>query len=169
MRAAAGLPDPGHGAAGHLFVEFVGLEEIDHEAKFSTRRWSTWATTALGVPALAAFVTAAMGADIKRAEPGMMGPGMMGQGMGPGKMTGQGRGPGMFLMSTEERDAFRQRMQDAKTSEERNAIRAEMHDRMQDLAKEKGVTLPQGQMGPGPDTDVPSGERWRRGPTGVPR
>jgi hypothetical protein len=49
---------------------------------------------------------------------------------------------GSQLMTAEERAAYRQRLMAAKTEEERNQIRAEHHVRMQERAKEKGVTLP---------------------------
>jgi len=62
---------------------------------------------------------------------------------------------GSQLMTAEERAAYRQRLMAAKTEEERNQIRAEHHVRMQERAKERGVTLPEEppmggmHMGPG--------------------
>jgi hypothetical protein len=54
---------------------------------------------------------------------------------------------GPQLLSTEERDKFRERMRSAKTPEERAAVRKDMHSAMQQRAKEKGVTLPRGPAG----------------------
>lgn len=64
---------------------------------------------------------------------------------------------GNQLMTPEERIEFRNKMRAAKTPQEREAIRAEHHTKMQARAKEKGVTLPDappaggmgGGMGPG--------------------
>ncbi len=64
---------------------------------------------------------------------------------------------GSQLMTAEERTEFRNKMRAAKTAQEREAIRAEHHAKMQVRAKEKGVTLPDappaggmgGGMGPG--------------------
>ncbi len=49
---------------------------------------------------------------------------------------------GSQLMTAEERQAFRARMQAASSAEERAAIRAEHHEQMQQRAKEKGLKLP---------------------------
>ncbi len=49
---------------------------------------------------------------------------------------------GWKLMTTEEREAYRERMRAAKTMEEREQIRKEHHEEMKKRAKEKGVTLP---------------------------
>ncbi len=62
---------------------------------------------------------------------------------------------GSQLMTRQERQAFRSRMQSAKTQEERERIRAEHHKQMVERAKARGVTLPAdppaqgGGMGPG--------------------
>lgn len=50
---------------------------------------------------------------------------------------------GWELMTPEERAEHRARMRAAKTVEERERIRAENHARMQERAKERGVTLPE--------------------------
>lgn len=49
---------------------------------------------------------------------------------------------GSQMMTPEERDAYRQRMRDANTFEEREKIRAEHHAAMQARARERGMTLP---------------------------
>jgi len=49
---------------------------------------------------------------------------------------------GSQLMTPQERMAFRERMRNAKTVEERNRIRAEHHKQMQERAKARGITLP---------------------------
>ncbi len=51
--------------------------------------------------------------------------------------------PAEQLFSEQERADFRQRMQDAKTPEERDRIRGEMRTQAEARAKEKGVTLPE--------------------------
>jgi len=61
---------------------------------------------------------------------------------------------GFQLMTPQERDAYRARMRSARTQEERERIRAENHARMQERAKERGVTLP----------DAPGGRGIGRGP-----
>jgi hypothetical protein len=49
---------------------------------------------------------------------------------------------GSQLMTQQERNEYRQRMQQAKTAEARERIRAEHHERMVARAKERGVKLP---------------------------
>lgn len=67
---------------------------------------------------------------------------------------------GSQLMTQQEQNEYRDRMRAAKTVEERERIRTEHHDRMQERAKARGVTLPDqppakprsstgGAMGPG--------------------
>jgi hypothetical protein len=62
---------------------------------------------------------------------------------------------GSQMMTPQEREEYRLRMRAAKTAEEREQIRKEHHERMQNLAKERGITLPDeppsrgGGMGPG--------------------
>jgi hypothetical protein len=58
---------------------------------------------------------------------------------------------GYELMTPEERDAYMDRMRNAKTPEERTKLRDEHRAEMQKRAKEKGVTLaePRGPGGPG--------------------
>lgn len=59
---------------------------------------------------------------------------------------------GAQMMTTEERNAFRNRMRTAKTAEERERIRADHHAQMKIRAKERGITLsdePPANRGPG--------------------
>ena len=49
---------------------------------------------------------------------------------------------GRQLMTEQERLEYRERMRAATTAEERERIRAEHHERMQERAEERGVTLP---------------------------
>lgn len=57
---------------------------------------------------------------------------------------------GSQMMTPEERDAYRQRMRDANTFEEREKIRAGHHETMRMRAMERGVTLPDVPPGRGP-------------------
>lgn len=61
---------------------------------------------------------------------------------------------GRQLMTPEERAEHRKKMRAAKTSEERQKLRAEQHEKMKERAKEQGKTMPDappmgGGMGPG--------------------
>lgn len=62
---------------------------------------------------------------------------------------------GSQLMTEQERTEHRAKMRTAKTTEERDQIRKEHHERMKERAKERGVTLSDeppakgGGMGPG--------------------
>jgi len=49
---------------------------------------------------------------------------------------------GSQLMTTQERNEYRNKMRATKTAEERERIRAEHHEQMKVRAKERGVTLP---------------------------
>ena len=49
---------------------------------------------------------------------------------------------GSQLMTEQERNEFRERMQNANSNEEREQIRKEHHEKMKERAKAKGVTLP---------------------------
>ena len=87
-------------------------------------------------------------------------PGPRGNGMGPGMMRGQmmqgqmmqgqmmGQSANMKimreLMTPAERLAMMDKMIDAKTVEERQAIMTATHTEMEKRAKEKGITLPAG-------------------------
>lgn len=61
---------------------------------------------------------------------------------------------GSDLMTPEERAEHREKMRSLKTPEEREAFRLEHHKKMQERAKERGVTIPEvppphgGGMGP---------------------
>ncbi len=56
--------------------------------------------------------------------------------------TNQERIYGSQMMTQQERNEYRTRMQAAKTEQERNRLREEHHALMQARAKERGVTLP---------------------------
>jgi hypothetical protein len=86
-----------------------------------------------------------------------MGPGMQNGAMGQGNRnnpnpphkqrkartaTGSGVIYGSQLMTPQERAAYRQKLMNAKTAEERAKIRAEHHKEMQERAKKMGKTLP---------------------------
>lgn len=51
---------------------------------------------------------------------------------------------GSQIMTEQERNEFRERMRNAGSAEERQQLRAEHHERMQQRAKEQGVELPDG-------------------------
>jgi hypothetical protein len=81
--------------------------------------------------------------------------GPMGNGMGPGMMRGammqnqmMGQNSNMKimreLMTPAERLSMMDKMIDAKTAEERQAIMTQTHAEMEKRAKEKGITLPAG-------------------------
>jgi len=69
---------------------------------------------------------------------------------GPGG-PGGGRMYGEQLFTQQERDDYRKRIQEAKTQEERDKIRAEARAQAETRAKEQGITLPEprGPRGPG--------------------
>jgi hypothetical protein len=77
---------------------------------------------------------------------GAMGPGMMHGGMTQGQMMGQNSNMKIMrdLMTPAERIAMMDKMSDAKTTEERQAIMTTTHAEMEKRAKEKGITLPVG-------------------------
>lgn len=72
---------------------------------------------------------------------GGWGPQMRGPGYG---MMGAGYGPGAQLVTPEERAAFQEKMANAATPEERQALMAEHRAEVQKRAAEKGLTLGQG-------------------------
>lgn len=49
---------------------------------------------------------------------------------------------GSQMMTEQERNAYRARMQAAKTNEEREQIRMEHHERMRERAKAQGLSMP---------------------------
>jgi hypothetical protein len=89
-----------------------------------------------------------LGAAAVFAEPGQMGGGMGmhargGMGHGPMGAGHAGQMGGHQLMTTEEQAAFHEKMQNAKTPEERQKLAEANHTEMQKRAKEKGITLPE--------------------------
>jgi hypothetical protein len=98
--------------------------------------------------------------------PGGFGPGFMqgmGPGMGPGMMMRGGfAGPtaAQQLMTPEEQQAFIEKMQNAKTPEERQKLAEANRAEMEKRAQEKGITLPEAHGpfgGTGPGGMVPGG------------
>ena len=94
-----------------------------------------------------------LGLTIAYAQPGSMGnmsnsmgPGMMGGQMMQGQMMGQNTNMKIMreLITPAERLAMMDKMIDAKTVEERQAIMTATHTEMEKRAKEKGITLPAG-------------------------
>lgn len=74
----------------------------------------------------------------------------------------QGQIRGRDLMSPAERAEHRQKMRSMDTEEERKAYREEQHKKMQERAKEQGLTLPE-QPGAGPGPGM-GGAQGRGGP-----
>ncbi|MEF8723500.1 MAG: hypothetical protein V5B30_13155 [Candidatus Accumulibacter delftensis] len=79
------------------------------------------------------------------------------------KAQGQKQVYGSQLMTQEEQMAYRAKMGATKTTEEREQLRKEHHEQMQERAKARGVTLPAeppargGGMGPGGGDMGPGG------------
>ena len=75
-----------------------------------------------------------------------MGQGMMRGGMMHGQMSGQNSDMKVMreLMTPAERLAMMDKMMDAKTPEERQAIMTANHNEIEKRAKDKGITLPAG-------------------------
>jgi len=95
---------------------------------------------ALGI---AASLGLGLGAAAAFAHPGMMMGGPMGMGgMGHGPM-GAGLAAAQQLMTPEEQRAMIEKMQNAKTPEERQKLAEVNRAEMEKRAKEKGITLPQ--------------------------
>ena len=95
---------------------------------------------ALGI---AASLGLGLGAAAAFAHPGMMMGGPMGMGgMGHGPM-GAGPAAAQQLMTPEEQRAMIEKMQNAKTPEERQKLAEVNRAEMEKRAKEKGITLPQ--------------------------
>jgi hypothetical protein len=94
---------------------------------------------------IAASLGLGLGAAAVFAHPGGFGPGGMG-GMGPGMMMHGGfAGPAAAqqLMTPEEQRALIEKMQNAKTPEERQKLAEANRAEMEKRAREKGITLPQ--------------------------
>ena len=114
--------------------------------------------------AIGAAAALGLAAGVVIAHPGQMG-GAMGMqdpmaGMQHGQMGGMGHGPmgaglaaAQQLMTPEEQAAFREKMQNAKSAEERQKIAEANRIEMQKRAKEKGITLPQHRAPRSGDTD----------------
>ncbi len=89
-----------------------------------------------------------LGLTVAYAQPGSMG--NMGNGMSPGMMRGhmmeQNANMKIMreLMTPAERLSMMDKMMDAKTVEERQAIMTTTHAEMEKRAKEKGINLPAG-------------------------
>lgn len=98
--------------------------------------------------AISVAAVMSLGLAVAYAQPGSMG--NMGNGMGPGMMRGhmmeQNANMKIMreLMTPSERLAMMDKMIDAKTAEERQAIMTATHTEMEKRAKEKGITLPAG-------------------------
>ena len=105
---------------------------------------------------IAAVLGLGMGITVVQAQQGPMGGmGPMGNGMGSGMMRGptmqnqiMGQNTDMKvmreLMTPAERLSMIDKMMDAKTLEERQAIMSSTHAEMEKRAKEKGIALPVG-------------------------
>ena len=79
---------------------------------------------------------------------------------------------GYRMMNDQERNEYREKMRNAKSAEERQALRDENHKRMQARAKERGVTLPEQRgprgegKGPGYGPGSGKGPGYGKGPGG---
>lgn len=73
---------------------------------------------------------------------------------------------GRQLMTEQEMAAHRARMSAAKSPEEREKIRQEHHQQMVERAKQRGITLPEQPMGPGPGRGMGPGMGRGMGPPG---
>ena len=105
---------------------------------------------------IAAVLSLGMGITAVQAQQGSMGDmGHMGSGMGTSMMRGpmmqnqmMGQNSDMKVMreliTPEERLSMMDKMMDAKTPQERQAIMISIHAEMEKRAKEKGITLPTG-------------------------
>jgi Spy/CpxP family protein refolding chaperone len=118
--------------------------------KFS-RKIAIGAAAALGLAAGVAIAHPGQmgGAMGKHGQMGGMQHGQMG-GMQHGQMGGMGQGAmgagpaaAQQLMTPEERAALREKMQNAKSAEERRTLAETNRAEMEKRAKEKGITLPE--------------------------
>ena len=115
---------------------------INKELKMKTvKKIAIGVTTVLGLGVAVATVYAQQGPLGNG-----MGQGMMRGGMMHGHMTEQNSDMKVMreLMTTAERLAMMDKMMDAKTLEERQAVMTANHAEMEKRAKEKGITLPAG-------------------------
>jgi hypothetical protein len=105
---------------------------------------------------IAAVLSLGIGITAVQAQQGPKGDmGHMGSGMGPGMMRGpmmqnqmMGQNSDMKVMreliTPKERLSMMDKMMDAKTPQERQAIMISIHAEIEKRAKEKGITLPDG-------------------------
>ena len=120
----------------------VVIKLITKELKMNTvKKIAISVTTVIGLGLAVATVYAQQGPFGNGTGQGMMRGGMM-----QGQMTGQNFDMKVMrdLMTPAERLAMMDKMMDAKTPEERQAIMTANHTEMEKRAKEKGVTLPAG-------------------------
>jgi hypothetical protein len=120
----------------------VVTNSINKELKMKTvKKIAIGVTTVLGLGVAVATVYAQQGPLGNG-----MGQGMMRGGMMHGHMTEQNSDMKVMreLMTTAERLAMMDKMMDAKTLEERQAVMTANHAEMEKRAKEKGITLPAG-------------------------
>lgn len=73
---------------------------------------------------------------------------------------------GWELMSPQERNQYQERMRKATTEQERERIRAEHHERMQERARERGVSIPDDPPRKGASPSGGMGPSGGRGPGG---
>jgi hypothetical protein len=120
----------------------VVTNSINKELKMKTvKKIAIGVTTVLGLGVAVATVYAQQGPLGNG-----MGQGMMRGGMMHGHMTEQNSDMKVMreLITTAERLAMMDKMMDAKTLEERQAVMTANHAEMEKRAKEKGITLPAG-------------------------
>ncbi|HEU4645630.1 MAG TPA: hypothetical protein VFS80_08700 [Burkholderiales bacterium] len=108
--------------------------------KFS-RKIAIGAAAALGLAAGVAIAHPGQMGGMQQGQMGGMQHGQMG-GMGHGAM-GAGPAAAQQLMTPEERTALREKMQNAKSAEERRALAEANRAEMEQRAKDKGITLPE--------------------------
>jgi hypothetical protein len=87
----------------------------------------------------------------------------------PSKTEAQERVYGSQLMTVQERNEYRQRMRELKTQTERMQFRTEHHARMQERAKERGLTLPDAPPAQGQGAGPRDGSRPGMAPGAGPR
>ena len=100
----------------------------------------------ISIAAVVGLGMAITAAHAQQGPMGGMGPGMMHGPMMYNQMMGQNSNMKVMreLMTPAERLAMMDKMMDAKTPQERQAIMTSTHAEMEKRAKEKGITLPTG-------------------------
>ena len=73
---------------------------------------------------------------------------------------------GYRMMNDQERNEYREKMRNARSADERQALRDEHHKLMQERAKERGVTLPERGPRPGMGPGGAGGPGYGPGPRG---